>query len=40
MVDAYLKVFRAIFYKSGHGAHYEMMMGDAFVEDAPVAAAI
>ncbi|MCH6483608.1 AAA family ATPase [Pseudoxanthomonas sp. LH2527] len=34
MVDAYLKVFRAIFGKSGHGAHYRMMMGDAFVEEA------
>lgn len=34
MVDAYLKVFRAIFDKSGHGAHYRMMMGDAFVEEA------
>ena len=25
----YLKVFRAIFDKSGHSAHYKMMMGDA-----------
>jgi wobble nucleotide-excising tRNase len=32
MVDSYLKVFRAIFEKSGHGAHYKMMMGDAFVD--------
>lgn len=32
MVDAYLKVFRAIFDNSGHSAHYKMMMGDAFVE--------
>ena len=31
MVDAYLKVFRAIFDKSDHSAHYKMMMGDAFV---------
>lgn len=37
MVDAYLKVFRAIFDKSEHGAHYKMMMGDAFVEDASMA---
>ena len=28
MVDAYLKVFREIFEKSDHGAHYKMMMGD------------
>jgi wobble nucleotide-excising tRNase len=32
MVDSYLKVFRAIFDKSGHSAHYKMMMADAFVE--------
>ncbi|MDD2893387.1 MAG: AAA family ATPase [Halothiobacillaceae bacterium] len=32
MVDAYLKVFRAIFDKSEHSAHYKMMMGDAFAE--------
>lgn len=38
MVDSYLNVFRAIFYKSMHSAHYKMMMGDAFVEDIPVAA--
>ena len=31
VVDAYLNVFRAIFYKSGHAAHYKMMMGDSFV---------
>jgi wobble nucleotide-excising tRNase len=31
MVDAYLNVFRAIFHKSGHAAHYKMMMGDSFV---------
>ena len=36
MVDAYLKVFRAIFFKSGHTAHYRMMMGDAFVEESSV----
>lgn len=33
MVDSYLKVFRAIFEKSGHSAHYKMMMGDAYVEE-------
>ena len=32
MVDTYLIVFRAIFYKSGHSAHYKMMMGEAFTE--------
>lgn len=37
MVDSYLRVFRAIFEKSQHGAHYEMMMGDAYVEDPPMA---
>jgi wobble nucleotide-excising tRNase len=36
MVDSYLKVFRAIFDKSGHSAHYKMMMGVAYV-DAPIA---
>jgi wobble nucleotide-excising tRNase len=36
MVDSYLKVFRAIFEKSGHNAHYKMMMGDAYVEVAPI----
>ena len=34
MVDSYLKVFRAIFDKSDHSAHYKMMMADSFVEDA------
>ena len=29
MVASYLKVFRAIFEKSGHVAHYTMMMGDS-----------
>jgi wobble nucleotide-excising tRNase len=33
MVDTYLNVFRKIFKKSGHLAHYRMMMGDAFVEE-------
>lgn len=31
--EAYLRVFREIFEKSKHIAHYKMMMGDAFVED-------
>lgn len=31
-VDNYIKVFRAIFDKSEHSAHFKMMMGDAFVE--------
>ena len=39
MVDTYLKVFRAIFDKSGHIAHYKMMMGDDFVEVPAVVAA-
>ncbi len=38
MVDAYLAVFRAIFEKSDHLAHYKMMMGDAYVESAPAQA--
>jgi hypothetical protein len=33
MVETYLRVFRAIFTKSKHAAHYEMMMGDAFMPD-------
>ncbi|MDT8429191.1 MAG: AAA family ATPase [Pseudomonadales bacterium] len=32
-VDNYLKVFRGIFDKSEHSAHYKMMMGDAFGEE-------
>lgn len=32
MVDVYLKVFKAIFDKSGHSAHYKMMMRDALAE--------
>jgi wobble nucleotide-excising tRNase len=39
MIETYLKVFREIFKKSKHFAHYKMMMGDAFVEE-PAAAAI
>lgn len=35
-VDAYLNVFKSIFNKSRHLAHYKMMMGDAFVEDSGV----
>lgn len=31
-VNTYLRVFRGIFEKSGHLAHYKMMMGDAFEE--------
>jgi wobble nucleotide-excising tRNase len=38
-VDNYLQVFRGIFEKSGHAAHYKMMMGDAFVEEPAVAVA-
>jgi wobble nucleotide-excising tRNase len=38
MVTAYLKVFRAIFEKSEHKAHYKMMMGDAFEETPSVVA--
>lgn len=33
MVESYLQVFRAIFQKSEHIAHYKMMMGDAYVEE-------
>ena len=38
MVDSYLKVFKAIFDKSGHSLHYEMMMGDAYVDSASLVA--
>ena len=31
-VETYLKVFKEIFEKSGHSAHYKMMMGDPFEE--------
>jgi wobble nucleotide-excising tRNase len=31
-VNTYLNVFKGIFEKSGHLAHYKMMMGDAFEE--------
>lgn len=33
MVETYLKVFRAVFEKSNHAAHYGMMMGDSLVEE-------
>jgi wobble nucleotide-excising tRNase len=33
MIDTYLIVFRSIFEKSGHLAHYRMMMGNAYVEN-------
>ncbi len=33
MVETYLNVFKAIFVKSGHVAHYEMMMGNAYAEE-------
>jgi wobble nucleotide-excising tRNase len=39
VVGNYLKVFREIFKRSGHLAHYSMMMGDAFVEDFSITAA-
>lgn len=32
-VENHLRIFREIFTKSKHDAHYKMMMGDAFVED-------
>ncbi len=31
-IETYLKVFKVIFEKSGHSAHYKMMMGDPFEE--------
>ena len=31
-VEAYLAVFRGIFKRTGHLAHYQMMMGDAYVD--------
>ena len=33
MVEVYLDVFKGIFDKSGHRAHYEMMMGNVHIED-------
>jgi wobble nucleotide-excising tRNase len=38
MVEAYLTVFRNIFEKTGHLAHYKMMMGSAWVEPPNAAA--
>lgn len=35
-VDNYLEVFRAIFEKAEHLAHYKMMMGDAYANEAAV----
>jgi len=32
IVETYLSVFRSIFEKSNHLAHYKMMMGEAFIE--------
>lgn len=37
MVDSYLKVFKAIFVKSRHDAHYRMMMGDSFTDGSDIA---
>lgn len=36
MVDSYLKVFKAIFEKSGHDAHYKMMMGDSSTDESDI----
>ena len=33
MVEPYLNVFKAIFAKMGHDAHYKMMMGNACAEE-------
>jgi wobble nucleotide-excising tRNase len=35
-VETYLKVFKAIFEKSDHLAHYKMMMGESFTDESPV----
>jgi wobble nucleotide-excising tRNase len=37
-VETYLNVFKAIFEKSKHIAHYKMMMGDSFTDESPVGA--
>ncbi|MCH8881390.1 MAG: AAA family ATPase [Planctomycetes bacterium] len=34
-VDKYLAVFRQVFEKTGHIAHYEMMMGEDYMEQEP-----
>ena len=33
MVETYLRVFKSVFEKSNHKAHYEMMMGNALGEN-------
>lgn len=38
MVENYLRVFRGIFEKSKHAAHYKMMMGEDSEQDSPMAA--
>ncbi|WOI75616.1 AAA family ATPase [Pseudomonas aeruginosa] len=38
MVESYLKIFKAIFVKSGHLAHYKMMMREAYSDDSEIAA--
>ena len=40
MVDTYLRVFRKIFEKQEHHAHYKMMMGDDYVESPPMDATV
>ncbi|EAU56011.1 hypothetical protein SPV1_04303 [Mariprofundus ferrooxydans PV-1] len=35
MIDAYLDVFKKVFERAGHGAHYRMMMGSDYVENVP-----
>lgn len=39
IIDVYLAVFKEIFAKTEHLPHYKMMMGDAYVEDLPLASA-
>jgi wobble nucleotide-excising tRNase len=39
-VETNLKMFRAIFEKSGHQAHYRMMMGNEYVESLQVPSAV
>ena len=38
-VENYLKVFRNIFERTEHDAHYKMMMGSAYIESVPTPAA-
>lgn len=38
MVESYLNIFKAIFVKSGHLAHYKMMMREAYSDDSEIAA--